>query len=107
MPDPRKPRGVGHELCDIVTIGIPAVICGADTRSQIHPCALAQEGVPDKTNKTTVTSDFLEVVGPAGAVVTIGTSSNPANADFAGALPSVTPPQRKLERNAYTVPLWK
>lgn len=44
LPDPRKPRGVRHELSDIVTISILAVICGANTYSQIHQYALAQEG---------------------------------------------------------------
>ena len=160
LPDPRKPRGVRHELCDIVSISILAVICGANTYSQIHQYALshkewlqsflelpsgvpsqdtfervfallnpavwqsrflawtktlvlpdlpegedevlavdgktarrshrngfgalhtvsvwssqfevvlAQEGVPDKTNEITVIPDLLEVVNPAGAVVT-------------------------------------
>ena len=44
IPDPRKPRGIRHELSDIVIISILAVICGANTYSQIHQYALAQEG---------------------------------------------------------------
>ena len=44
LPDPRKPRGVRHDLADIVCISILAVICGANTYSQIHQYALAQEG---------------------------------------------------------------
>ena len=44
LPDPRKPRGIRHELSDIVIISILAVICGANTYSQIHQYALAQEG---------------------------------------------------------------
>ena len=44
LPDPRDPRGIRHELGDIVTISILAVICGANTYSQIHQYALAQEG---------------------------------------------------------------
>ncbi len=43
LPDPRDPRGVRHELVDIVCISILAVICGANTYSQIHQYALAQE----------------------------------------------------------------
>ena len=43
LPDPRKPRGVRHELCDIVTISILAVICGANTYGQIHQYALSQK----------------------------------------------------------------
>lgn len=44
LPDPRDPRGVRHDLADIVCISILAVICGANTYSQIHQYALAQEG---------------------------------------------------------------
>ena len=169
LPDPRKPRGVRHKLSDIVTVSILAVICGANTYSQIHQYALAQkewlksflalpsgvpsqdtfervfavlnsdawqsrfltwtrtlvlpelpagedevlavdgktarrshrnglgalhtvsvwssqrevvlaqEGVPEKTNEITVIPELLEVVSPAGAVVTIdamGTQKN-------------------------------
>ncbi|MDQ3396746.1 MAG: transposase family protein [Deinococcota bacterium] len=36
-------RGIRHELVDIVCISILAVICGANTYSQIHQYALAQE----------------------------------------------------------------
>jgi len=43
LPDPRDPRGIRHELVDIVCISILAVICGANTYSQIHQYALAQE----------------------------------------------------------------
>jgi predicted transposase YbfD/YdcC len=43
LPDPRKPRGVRHELRDIVVISILAVICGANSYSQIHQYALAQQ----------------------------------------------------------------
>jgi predicted transposase YbfD/YdcC len=43
LPDPRKPRGVRHELGDIVVISILAVICGANTYSQIRQYALAQQ----------------------------------------------------------------
>lgn len=43
LPDLRDPRGVRHELTDIVCIGILAVICGANSYSQIHQYALAQE----------------------------------------------------------------
>lgn len=43
LPDPRDPRGIRHELVDIVCISIVAVICGANTYSQIHQYALAQE----------------------------------------------------------------
>ncbi len=43
LPDPRKPRGIRHELIDIVVISILAVICGANTYSQIHQYALAQQ----------------------------------------------------------------
>lgn len=43
LPDPRDPRGVRHELIDIVCISILAVVCGANTYSQIHQYALAQE----------------------------------------------------------------
>ena len=43
MPDPRKARGIRHKLCDIVSISILAVICGANTYSQIQQYALAQE----------------------------------------------------------------
>lgn len=43
LPDPRDPRGVRHELVDMVCISILAVICGANTYSQIHQYALAQE----------------------------------------------------------------
>jgi hypothetical protein len=43
LPDPRDPRGVRHELVDIVCISILAVICGANTYSRIHQYALAQE----------------------------------------------------------------
>jgi len=43
LPDPRNPRGVRHELIDIVCISILAVICGANSYSQIHQYALAQE----------------------------------------------------------------
>ncbi len=43
LSDPRKPRGVRHKLLDIVSISILAVICGANTYSQIHQYALAQE----------------------------------------------------------------
>lgn len=44
LPDPRDPRGIRHELADIVCLSILAVICGANTYSQIHQYALAQEG---------------------------------------------------------------
>lgn len=43
LPDPRKARGVRHELGDIVAMSILAVICGANTYSQIHQYALANE----------------------------------------------------------------
>ena len=43
LPDPRDPRGIRHELVDSVCISILAVICGANTYSQIHQYALAQE----------------------------------------------------------------
>lgn len=43
LPDPRDPRGIRHELVDIVCISILGVICGANTYSQIHQYALAQE----------------------------------------------------------------
>lgn len=43
LPDPRDPRGVRHELADIVCLSILAVICGANTYSQIHQYALAHE----------------------------------------------------------------
>ena len=43
LPDPRNRRGIRHELVDIVCISILAVICGANTYSQIHQYALAQE----------------------------------------------------------------
>jgi len=43
LPDPRKPRGIRHELADIVVISILAVICGANSYSQIHQYALAQQ----------------------------------------------------------------
>jgi predicted transposase YbfD/YdcC len=43
FPDPRDPRGIRHKLCDIICISILAVICGANTYSQIHQYALAQE----------------------------------------------------------------
>lgn len=43
LPDPRDPRGVRHELVDILCISILAVICEANTYSQIHQYALAQE----------------------------------------------------------------
>lgn len=43
LPDPRDPRGVRHKLVDIVCISILAVMCGANTYSQIHQYALAQE----------------------------------------------------------------
>lgn len=43
LPDPRKPRGIRHKLADVVVIGILAVICGANTYSQIYQYALAQE----------------------------------------------------------------
>lgn len=44
LPDPRDPRGIRHDLVDIVCISILAVICGANTYSQIHQYALAQHG---------------------------------------------------------------
>jgi hypothetical protein len=31
LPDPRKARGIRHELSDIVVLSILAVICGANT----------------------------------------------------------------------------
>lgn len=43
LPDPRDRRGIRHELVDIVCISILVVICGANTYSQIHQYALAQE----------------------------------------------------------------
>ena len=43
LPDPRDPRGIRHELVDIVCISILAVLCGANTYSQIYQYALAQE----------------------------------------------------------------
>ena len=43
MPDPRTPRGVRHKLIDVVSISILAVICGANTYSQIHQYALSQQ----------------------------------------------------------------
>ena len=43
MPDPRAPRGVRHKLIDVVSISILAVICGANTYSQIHQYALSQQ----------------------------------------------------------------
>jgi predicted transposase YbfD/YdcC len=43
LPDPRFPRGIRHALVDIVCISILGVICGANTYSQIHQYALAQE----------------------------------------------------------------
>ena len=42
LPDPRAPRGVRHKLIDIVSISILAVICGANTYSQIYQYAQAQ-----------------------------------------------------------------
>lgn len=44
LTDPRDPRGVRHDLADVVCLSILAVICGANTYSQIHQYALAQEG---------------------------------------------------------------
>lgn len=43
FPDPRDPRGIRHNLGDIVSISILAVICGANTYSQIHQYALAHK----------------------------------------------------------------
>ena len=43
LPDPRDLRGIRHELVGIMCISILAVICGANTYSQIHQYALAQE----------------------------------------------------------------
>lgn len=43
LPDPRKPRGIRHELADIVVISILAVICGANSYSHIHQYGLAQQ----------------------------------------------------------------
>lgn len=43
LPDPRDRRGIRHELVDTVCISILAVICGANSYSQIHQYALAQE----------------------------------------------------------------
>ncbi len=44
LPDPRKRRGIRHKLADIIVFSILAVICGANTYSQIYRYALAQEG---------------------------------------------------------------
>lgn len=44
LPDPRKPRGIRHALSDSVIISILAVICRANTTSQIHQYALSREG---------------------------------------------------------------
>lgn len=43
LPDPRAARGIRHNLTDIVTISILAVICGANTYTQIQQYALANE----------------------------------------------------------------
>jgi len=43
MTDPRQARGIRHALSDIITISILAVICGADSYSQIHQYALGNE----------------------------------------------------------------
>jgi predicted transposase YbfD/YdcC len=161
LPDPRDPRGLRHQLSDIVCITVIAVICNADTFPEIHQFAqlkhawlatflelphgipsqdtfervfrilhpsawqsrfltwtrtlslpelpaeedeilaldgktarrshhhgigalhtvsvwssqyeisLAQQSVPDKTNEITVIPELLEIIQPAGAVVTM------------------------------------
>ena len=161
LPDPRKPRGIRHNLADIICIAVLAVICNANTYPEIQAFALlkhdwlntflelphgipsqdtfervfsilkpsawqsrflnwtqtltlpdlpdghdeilaidgktsrrshtngfgalhtvsvwssqfeitlAQAGVPDKTNEITVIPELLEIIQPAGAVVTI------------------------------------
>ncbi|UCH26539.1 MAG: ISAs1 family transposase [Trueperaceae bacterium] len=43
LPDPRHARGIRHHLIDIVCISILAVICGANTYSQIQQYGQANE----------------------------------------------------------------
>lgn len=43
LDDPRAARGIRHELIDIVTISVLAVICGADTYALIHTFATSRE----------------------------------------------------------------
>lgn len=40
LPDPRDPRGLRHQLTDIVCISVMAVICNANTFPEIHQFAL-------------------------------------------------------------------
>lgn len=35
LPDPRRPQGVRHRLCDLITIAVCAVICAADTWADV------------------------------------------------------------------------
>lgn len=44
LPDPRKVGMVRHQLIDIVTMAVCAVICGADDWSGVATFAVAQEG---------------------------------------------------------------
>jgi predicted transposase YbfD/YdcC len=43
LPDPRKARGIRHQLRDIVCISILAVICNADTFPEIHAFATLKQ----------------------------------------------------------------
>ena len=42
LPDPRKPRGIRHNLADIVCIAVLAVICNANTFPEIHAFAIVK-----------------------------------------------------------------
>ncbi len=52
FPEPRKPRGIRHKLIDILSISILAVICRANTFTEIHQYGESNAGW---------LSDFLEL----------------------------------------------
>jgi DDE_Tnp_1-associated len=43
FPEPRDPKGIRHKLIDILSISILAVICRANTFTQIHQYAESNE----------------------------------------------------------------